>query len=100
MGFAVLGFSVPVFVVGYLLIYFFAIQLAAGCRCRATGRSPRASGPSLRASILPSFALGMAYMALIARITRATMLEVLPRTTSAPPTPRAWRPIACCCSTR
>ena len=33
--------------------------------------------PWLRNLVLPSFALGMAYVALIARITRATMLDVL-----------------------
>ncbi len=78
MGFAVFGFAVPVFVVAYLLIYFFAVELADGCRCRATRRSPRACGPSLQSLVLPSVALGLAYVALIARITRATMLDVLP----------------------
>jgi peptide/nickel transport system permease protein len=76
MGFAVLGFSVPVFVVGYVLIYVFAIELKW---LPVQGYTPFAEGlgPWLNNLILPSFALGMAYVALIARITRATMLDVL-----------------------
>jgi len=76
MGFAVLGFSVPVFVVGYLLIFVFAIQLRW---LPVQGYTPFTEGvvPWLRNLALPSFALGMAYVALIARITRATMLDVL-----------------------
>ena len=77
MGFSVLGFAVPVFLVGYLLIYVFAIQLrwlpVQGYR----PLSRRASIGTLRSIALPAFALGMTYMALIARITRASMLEVL-----------------------
>jgi peptide/nickel transport system permease protein len=76
MIFSVLGFSVPVFVVGYLLIYVFAIQLRW---LPVQGYSPIAEGivPWARNLVLPSIALGIAYVALIARITRATMLEVL-----------------------
>ena len=76
MGFAVLGFSVPVFVVGYLLIFLFAIQLKW---LPVQGYTPIAEGvvPWLRNLVLPSLALGLAYVALIARITRATMLDVL-----------------------
>jgi peptide/nickel transport system permease protein len=76
MGFAVLGFSVPVFVVGYVLIYVFAIVLKW---VPVQGYTPIAEGlgPWLHNLVLPSLALGMAYVALIARITRATMLDVL-----------------------
>ena len=76
MGFAAMGFSVPVFVVGYLLIYLFAIELRW---LPVQGYKPIAEGvwPWLRNLILPSVALGLAYVALIARITRASMLEVL-----------------------
>jgi peptide/nickel transport system permease protein len=76
MGFAVMGFSVPVFVVGYLLIFLFAIQLKW---LPVQGYTPIAEGilPWLRNLVLPSVALGLAYVALIARITRATMLDVL-----------------------
>jgi peptide/nickel transport system permease protein len=76
MGFAAMGFSVPVFVVGYLLIYLFSIELRW---LPVQGYQPIAEGvwPWLRNLILPSIALGLAYVALIARITRASMLEVL-----------------------
>lgn len=76
MGFAVLGFSVPVFVVGYLLAYIFGLQLYW---LPVQGYSALAKGfwPWFESLILPSIALGLVYIALIARITRATMLEVL-----------------------
>ncbi len=76
MAFSALGFSVPVFVVGYLLIYIFAIKLAV---LPVQGYVPLSGGawPWLSHLILPALALGMAYVALIARITRASMLEVL-----------------------
>jgi peptide/nickel transport system permease protein len=76
MGFAVLGFSIPVFVVGYLLAYVFGLELAW---LPVQGYTPLAQGirPWLANLILPAIALGCVYMALIARITRAAMLEVL-----------------------
>jgi peptide/nickel transport system permease protein len=76
MGFAVFGFSVPVFVVGYLLAYVFALELEW---LPVQGYTPIAQGflPWLENLILPAIALGCVYIALIARITRATMLEVL-----------------------
>jgi peptide/nickel transport system permease protein len=76
MGIAVFGFSTPVFVVGYLLAYVFALELDW---LPVQGFTPISQGlwPFLRTLILPSVALGLIYMALIARITRATMLDVL-----------------------
>ncbi|MDX2201921.1 MAG: ABC transporter permease [Hyphomicrobiaceae bacterium] len=76
MGMAVLGFSIPVFVVGYLLAYVFALVLDW---LPVQGYTPIAKGfwPWLENLILPAIALGFVYIALIARITRATMLEVL-----------------------
>ncbi len=76
MVFAVLGFSVPVFVVGYILAYVFALELDW---FPVQGYTPlaRGFGPWLNNLVLPSVALGGVYIALIARITRATMLEVL-----------------------
>lgn len=73
---AVLGFSVPVFVVGYVLAYVFALQLDW---LPVQGYTPLRDGvwEWLRHLILPAVALGGVYIALIARITRATMLEVL-----------------------
>ncbi|MCC7046488.1 MAG: ABC transporter permease [Alphaproteobacteria bacterium] len=76
MGLAVVGFSVPVFVTGYLLIFLFAIQLKW---LPVQGYTPIAEGvgPWIHNLVLPSIALGLAYIALIARITRTTMLDVL-----------------------
>ena len=73
---AVLGFSVPVFVVGYVLAYIFALQLGW---LPVQGFVPIEDGfwPFLQSLILPSVALGGVYIAVIARITRATMMEVL-----------------------
>jgi peptide/nickel transport system permease protein len=76
MAFSVLGFSVPVFVLAYILILTFSIELdwlpVQGYRNLSDG-----VWEWLRHLILPSLALGTVYMALIARITRATMLDVL-----------------------
>ena len=76
MLFAVLGFSVPVFVVGYVLAFVFALQLDW---LPVQGYTPLAQGvlPWLRNLVLPVIALGTIYVALIARVTRAAMLEVL-----------------------
>lgn len=76
MGFAVLGFSVPVFVVGYVLMYIFSLKLGW---FPVQGYSPIAEGfgPFLRSIALPTLALGIVYIALIARITRASVMEVL-----------------------
>jgi peptide/nickel transport system permease protein len=76
MAFAVFGFSLPVFVVGYVLAYVFALELEW---LPVQGYTPLARGvwPWLENLILPSIALGFVYIALIARITRAAMLEVL-----------------------
>jgi len=76
MGFSVLGFSVPVFVLAYMLIMLFAVHLQW---LPVQGYRPLHEGfwPWLSHLILPSIALGTVYMALIARITRAAMLDVL-----------------------
>ena len=73
---AVFGFSTPVFVVGYLLAFVFALYLDW---LPVQGFTSISAGlvPFLRNLILPATALGLVYMALIARITRATMLDVL-----------------------
>ncbi|MSP89119.1 MAG: ABC transporter permease [Alphaproteobacteria bacterium] len=76
MGFAVMGFSVPVFVVGYLLVYVFSMKLK-WLPVQGYVSIDQGLWPCLRNLILPSVALGLAYVALIARITRASMLEVL-----------------------
>jgi peptide/nickel transport system permease protein len=73
---SVVGFSMPVFVVGYLLIFVFAISLRW---LPVQGYAPLSEGlwPWMRHLVLPSLALGLAYVALIARITRTSMLDVL-----------------------
>lgn len=76
MGFSVLGFSVPVFVTGYLLIWIFALELNW---FKVQGYTPLSSGfwPFLHRLILPSLALSTIYVALIARITRTSVIEVM-----------------------
>ena len=76
MAFAVFAFSLPVFVVGYVLAYVFALQFEW---LPVQGYTPLKAGlwPWLQNLILPALALGTVYIALIARITRASMLEVL-----------------------
>jgi peptide/nickel transport system permease protein len=76
MGLAVTGFSVPVFVVGYILAYVFALELGW---LPVQGYTPIEQGlwPWLSNLILPAVTLGLVYIALIARVTRATMLDVL-----------------------
>ncbi|MCM0019063.1 MAG: ABC transporter permease [Tagaea sp.] len=76
MVFAVFGFSVPVFVLGYLLIFFFSLELDW---LPVQGFTSIREGfwPFLRQMILPALALGTIYIALIARMTRAAMLDVL-----------------------
>ena len=76
MVFAVLGFSVPVFVLAYLLIYVFAIW-ADLLPVQGYVSIRQGVRPFLSHIILPSVALGMIFAALIARITRASMLDVL-----------------------
>ncbi|MDA0228245.1 MAG: ABC transporter permease [Proteobacteria bacterium] len=74
---SVAGFSVPVFVVGYVLIYFFAMQLdwlpVQGYRSFAES----SLWDWARQLLMPWFALGIIYIALIARVTRASVSEAL-----------------------
>jgi peptide/nickel transport system permease protein len=76
MGLSVLGFSVPVFVIGYVLIQLFAIDLrwvpVQGFKSISAG-----FGLFFERIILPTCALSFIYVALIARMTRAAMLDVL-----------------------
>jgi len=76
MGFSVLGFSVPVFVIGYLFIYIFAVKVnwlpVQGYRRIGDGLADWAVH-----LILPSLTLSVIYVALIARMTRASVIDVL-----------------------
>ena len=76
MGFSVLGFSVPVFVIGYLLIYVFAIQLN-WLPVQGYQRLAQGVGGWAQRLILPSLTLSVVLIALIARITRTSVLEVM-----------------------
>ena len=76
MGFSVLGFSVPVFVIGYALIYVFAIELN-WLPVQGYQRLRQGIGGWLQRLILPSLTLSVIFIALIARITRTSVLEVL-----------------------
>ena len=73
---AVGGFSVPIFWLGFLLIYLFSVKLDI---LPVQGYVSFREGivPFIQHLILPTFALGMVYTALLARITRASLLEVL-----------------------
>lgn len=73
---SVLGFSVPVFVIGYLMISLFSMELkwfpVQGFKPIGDG-----VGPFFHRIALPTFTLTLLYIALIARITRTSMLEIL-----------------------
>jgi peptide/nickel transport system permease protein len=72
---AVAGFSVPVFVIAYLLIYVFALELS-WLPVQGYSRLSAGLGEFAKRMILPSITLSVVYIALIARITRTSMLEV------------------------
>jgi peptide/nickel transport system permease protein len=76
MLFSVSGFSMPVFWLGFLLVWLFAIQWGV---LPVQGYQPIDAGPwqFLRHLVLPAVTLSLVYMALIARMTRASMLGVL-----------------------
>lgn len=76
MLFAVLAFSLPVFLVGYLLVYAFAIQLP-WFPVQGYARLADGAGAWLRSLVLPCVNLALVYIALVTRMTRATVLEVL-----------------------
>jgi peptide/nickel transport system permease protein len=76
MAISVAGFSIPVFVVGYILIQIFAIEVrwfpVQGFRSLSGGL-----GPFAERMVLPTLTLTFIYVALIARITRTSVLEIL-----------------------
>jgi peptide/nickel transport system permease protein len=76
MGVSVMGFSVPSFVVGYILIW--AVALHAKL-LPVQGYAPLSAGigPWLTHLILPAITLSIVYLALIARVTRAAVAEAL-----------------------
>jgi peptide/nickel transport system permease protein len=76
MALAVVAFSFPVFMIGYGLVWGFALKWrllpVQGFRSMAEG-----AWPFLSHLILPAVTLGLVFIALLARMTRSTMLEVL-----------------------
>jgi len=76
MGLSVTGFSVPAFVIDYTLIYVFAIQFG-WLPVQGYQRISQGLGGFLERLILPSLTLSAIYVALIARITRGSVLEVM-----------------------
>ena len=76
MIFAVLGFSVPVFWLGFIFIWVFAVEIRI---FPAVGFVPISEGilPFLRSLTLPALANAIPFSALVARMTRSTMIEVL-----------------------
>jgi len=77
MGFALLGLSTPSFLLGLLLVLVFSVQLNW---FPTSGYMPLSEGllNHLRYLILPAISLGFIQAALITRITRSSMLDVLP----------------------
>jgi peptide/nickel transport system permease protein len=73
---SVLAFSIPVFLIGYGLVYVLSIKMGL---LPVQGYKPLSDGLVAygRHLLLPCLSLGMVYMALLTRMTRATMLEAL-----------------------
>lgn len=76
MGLSVMGFSVPVFVLGYTLSWLLAAK-GGLLPVQGYARLEGGVGPWLRHLLLPAFTLSLAYLALIARVTRAAVVEAL-----------------------
>ena len=76
MGFSVLGFSVPVFVLAYLLIWLVSLKLG-WLPVQGYRRLGNGFGPWLTHLLLPAITLSVIYIALIARVTRASVLDTL-----------------------
>jgi peptide/nickel transport system permease protein len=76
MGASVLGFSVPVFVIGYLLIYLFSMKLG-WFPVQGYQRVAEGIWGALHRLLLPSLTLATVYVALLARMTRTSVVEVL-----------------------
>jgi peptide/nickel transport system permease protein len=76
MGFSVMGFSVPIFVLAYMLIWLVSLKLG-WLPVQGYHRLAEGLGPWLRNLTLPAITLSVVYVALIARVTRASVLETL-----------------------
>jgi len=76
MGFSVLGFSIPVFVIGYALVYLLSVKWGL-LPVQGYQRIGDGVGGWLYRLILPSISLSVIFVAFIARMTRTSVLEVL-----------------------
>ena len=76
MGFSVFGFSVPVFIVGYLLVWLVSLKLG-WLPVQGYKRIDAGLWPWIQHLVLPAITLSVTYIALIARVTRASVLEAL-----------------------
>ncbi len=76
MAFSVAGFSIPVFVVAYLLIWLVSLKLG-WLPVQGYVRVSDGFWLFLKHLILPSICLSFIYIALIARVTRASVLDAL-----------------------
>ncbi|PBB24524.1 ABC transporter permease [Mesorhizobium sp. WSM4307] len=74
--FSAFGYSVPVFVIGYFLVYLLAIS-AKWLPVQGYAPIEVGVGDWLAHLILPTIALSLPYIAFVARVTRASMLEIL-----------------------
>ena len=76
MGFSVFGFSIPGFVLAYILIYVVSLKLNL---LPVQGYKRIGDGfiPFVRHLLLPSITLSIIFIALIARVTRAAVSEAL-----------------------
>jgi peptide/nickel transport system permease protein len=64
---AVIGVSIPTFWLGLMLVLLFSVTL----------NWLPVAGEDWRSMILPAFTLGFAYLAIVARVTRSAMIDVL-----------------------
>jgi len=76
MAIAIAAFSFPIFLIGYALVWGFALKWRL---LPVQGFTPLNAGlvPYLQHLVLPTLSLGLVFMALLTRMTRSTMIEVL-----------------------
>ena len=85
------GLSMPIFWTGLVLIVIFSLWL---------NWLPVGGAGSLTHLILPAVTLALPSVAMIARLTRSAVLDVLREDPCAPPGPRAWARCGCSVATR
>ncbi|MBY8917605.1 ABC transporter permease [Nitratireductor rhodophyticola] len=76
MTFSVLGFSIPTFVIGYLLIYLMALKLG-WFPVQGYSSVDKGLWPFFQRLVLPTLALSGIYIALVARMTRSSVIDVM-----------------------